>query len=75
MSILFLLLIRPSNGGIIFLHFSKSCYFVEQKTNLAAAIANSRERMSARTSVVNGVLRATENLGYLLSADSNLSSY
>jgi hypothetical protein len=74
-SILFLCLVRPSPGGIIFLHFRKSCYFLEQKTNLAAAIANSRERVSARTSVVNGVLRATENLGDLLSADSNLSSY
>ena len=75
MSILFLFLSRPNRGGVILLHFSKRCNFVEQKTNLAAAIANSRERMSTRTSVVNGVFRATENLGYLLSADSNLSSY
>ena len=75
MSIPFLFLSRPRRGGIILLRFSKSRHFVEQKTNLAAAIANSRERMSARASVVNGVFRAAENLGYLLSADSNLSSY
>jgi hypothetical protein len=62
-------------ASVLLLLLSKCQYFFFNETKLAGAVANSCELKRACAAFLDGLFSATENFGYLLSADSGLSSY
>ena len=56
---------------VVFLLLCECHYFPKKETDLPSTTAYAREFVGAGAAVVNGLLRASEDLGYFPGADSS----